>query len=130
MVRIEDYKKHLTDDGRDFLVLVVQGGIEMVKSKQSGSYYATVRKATIPSTFDELTCQSLIGTELPGNVIKVETEPYEYTIKETGEVLTLTHKWEFIPEEEVTTKVEKSSSTIDEFIQPLPQESFSLNEVE
>ncbi len=129
MVRIEDYKKHLTDDGRDFLVLVVQGGIEMVKSKQSGGYYATVRKATIPSTFDELTCQSLIGAELPGSVIKVETEPYEYTIKDTGEVLELTHKWEYIPEEE-TAKSEMSTSTIDEFIKPLPQESFSLNGVE
>jgi hypothetical protein len=26
----------------------------------------TARKASISSTFDELTCQALIGTELPG----------------------------------------------------------------
>jgi len=30
----------------------------------------------------------------------VSCEPYEYTIKETGEIIELTHKYEFVPEEE------------------------------
>src|SRR5690606_11252972 len=129
MVQIVNYKKHLTEDGRDFLVLVVQGGLELVKSKQTDKYYATIRKATIPSTFDEETCKSLIGTELPGTVQKVDTAPYEYTVKDTGEVIELTHKWEYLPEES-TSKVEKSNSTIDDFVKTNKMESFSMNEIE
>jgi hypothetical protein len=36
----------------------------MVKSKETDKFYVTARKASI-SSFDELTCQALIGTELP-----------------------------------------------------------------
>jgi hypothetical protein len=35
----------------------LQGGIEMVKSKETDKFYVTARKASISSTFDELTCQ-------------------------------------------------------------------------
>ncbi len=126
MVRIVNYKKHITEDDRDFLVLEVQGGIEMVKSQNTGSYYATIRKATVPSTFDEATCKSLIGSELPGSVHKVNSEPYEYTIKDTGEVIELSHKWEYLPEEP-KPKVERSNSTIEDFIKTEIKEPFSMN---
>ena len=129
MVRIVNYKKHTTEDGRDFLVLEVQGGIEMVKSQKTGSYYATIRKATVPSTFDEVTCKSLIGSELPGSVYKTETEPYEYTVKETGEVIELSHTWEYLPEEP-QPKVDRSTSTIEDFVKPEAKESFSMNGIE
>lgn len=127
MVRIVNYKKHTTEDGRDFLVLEVQGGVEMIKSQKTGSYYATIRKATVPSTFDEVTCKSLIGSELPGSVFKVASEPYEYTVKETGEVIQLSHKWEYLPEEP-KAKVERSNSTIEDFIKP-DVKAFSTNGV-
>ena len=67
----------------------------MVKSKETGNYYATAKTASITSTFTEEVCQSLIGQELPGSIQKITCEPYEYTIKDTGEVITLTHRWEF-----------------------------------
>lgn len=129
MVQIVDYKNHLTDEGKDFFVLVIQGGLELVKSKQTGKYYATIRKATIPTTFDESTCKSLIGSELPGSIQKIETASYDYTIKDTGEVIQLTHKWMYLPEES-TPVVEKSDSTIDDFVTSNKMESFSMNGVE
>jgi hypothetical protein len=117
MVRIINYKKRETEDGKEFFVLELQGGIEMVKSKETDKFYVTARKASISSTFDELTCQALIGTELPGKVEKVLCEPYDYTIKDTGEVITLTHRFEYVEEEKATTpKVEKSKTTVDEFM--------------
>jgi len=75
MVRIIDYKTRMNADGEPFLALIVQGGISLVKSKESGLYYATAKKASIPSTFDEETCKSLIGQELEGSVERVECEP-------------------------------------------------------
>jgi hypothetical protein len=102
----------------------------MVKSQKTERFYATARKVTIPSTFNEETCKSLIGTEMPGRIVKVETEPYEYTLKETGEVIELSHRYEYQPEIVQEAKVEKSSSTLDDFVKfENPVEQFSTNGV-
>lgn len=134
MVRIVNYQKRTTEEGKDFFVLEIQSGISMVKSKETGKFYATANKASISSTFDELTCQALIGTELPGKVEKINCEPYNYTIKDTGEVITLTHRFEYVDETEnqekaITQKVEKSNTTVDEFVSSMNAEnSFSPKE--
>lgn len=96
MVTIINYKERQTEDGKVFFVLEAQGGIEMAQSKTSGNFYATARKAYIPSTFDELTCKALIGTQIPGEIIKEECEPYEYVNKESGEVITLFHRFVYV----------------------------------
>ncbi len=70
----------------------------MVQSQETGNFYATAKRAFVPSTFDEATCKSLLGTEMQGAIIKEECEPYDYTIKETGEEITLTHRWVYVPE--------------------------------
>jgi hypothetical protein len=72
----------------------LQGGVEIVQSA-NGSSYLTVRKTSIATTFDEVTAMALIGTELQGSIEKVECEPYEYTIPQTGEVILLSHRWEY-----------------------------------
>lgn len=129
MVRIISYKKRETEDGKEFFVLELQGGIEMVKSKETGKFYVTARKASISSTFDELICQALIGTELPGRVEKVMCEPYEYVIKDTGEVITLTHRFEYVEEEKATTPlVEMSKLSFNDVMKDREEEnSFSSN---
>lgn len=112
MVRIIDYKKRTTEEGKEFFVLEIQSGITMTKSKENGKFYATANKATISSTFDEATCQALIGTELEGRIDKVVSDPYEYTVRETGEVITLTHRFEYVEAEKaVASKVEMSNTS-------------------
>jgi hypothetical protein len=104
MVKIVDYKTYQKENGEEFNVLEVQGGIEIIKSKTSGRNYLTAKKATISCTFDKATCESLKGTQMDGVVKKVVVEPYAYTVKETGEELTLTHRYEFMSEEEQVVK--------------------------
>ena len=53
----------------------------------------------MPTTFSEEICHSLIGSELPGRIERVETDPYEYTVPETGEVILLTHRYEYVEQE-------------------------------
>jgi hypothetical protein len=128
MVRIVNYQKRKTEEGKEFFVFELQGGIEMVKSQQTNKFYVTSRKATISSTFDEQTCVALVGTELSGNIQKVECEPYEYTIKDTGEIITLSHRYEYVEENANNTKVEKSKATIEEFMSSTPTgNTFSTN---
>lgn len=98
MVRIVNYKKRQAEDGREFFVLEITGGIEMVMSQVSNQFYATAKRAYIASTFDEETCKVLLGTAMPGNVEKKDCDLYEYTIKETGETITLSHRYMFVPE--------------------------------
>lgn len=99
MVRIVNYLKRQAEDGKEFFALEISGGIEMAMSQATGQFYATAKKAYIASTFDEETCKALVGSEMPGNIIKAECEPYEYTIRDTGEVITLSHRYVYLPEQ-------------------------------
>lgn len=100
MVRIIDFVKKQNKDGEEYFLLVLQGGFQVVKSKESGRYYATMKQVTLSTTFDEGTCKGLIGEHIPGYIAKVETEPYEYAVPDTGEVITLSHRWEYFGESE------------------------------
>lgn len=96
MITIVDYKERLNKDGEPFLALVLEGDMEMVQS-ESGRYYATARRTSIPSSFNEETCKRLIGKQMPGAIVKVECDAYEYTLPETGEIIHLTHRYEYSP---------------------------------
>ena len=93
MVRIIGYKERQKEDGEIFFTLELQGGIELVQSKSTGNFYATAKKAIISSTFNEQTCQALLGTEISGCIVKKECEPYSYYSKETGEEITIDFRW-------------------------------------
>ncbi|WP_340075841.1 hypothetical protein [Leptobacterium sp. I13] len=127
MVRIINYKQREREDGTTFNLLELQGGVEMVLSKETGQYYATAKKAYITSTFDEATCQALIGTEMQGSIIKQEVEPYTYVVKETGEELVLAHRWVYVPEETSPTTSKESHSPAQAFIPNV--KAFSQNGV-
>lgn len=102
-VKIIDYKHRITDAGKAFFALTLQGGIEVVQST-TGKQYITIRKASLPTTFDEPTCQSLIGQDLPGTIYKVECESYEYTMPDTGDIIMLNHRYDYVHEEVQHTK--------------------------
>ena len=99
MVKIKNFKTAFNAEGKEFTMIQVTGEVEAVQSKQSGRMYLTVRTAMVPTTFDEATAESLIGNELPGRVEKVACPEYEYTVPESGEVVTLTHRFEYVPDE-------------------------------
>ncbi len=105
MVKIIDFKKRENASGEEFFVLVLQGGLQIVKSEETNRCYATMKQATMSTTFDEGTCKSLIGEEIPGSIAKVETEPYDYTVPETGEVITLSHRWEYVRESDKLAEI-------------------------
>ncbi|TYA74233.1 hypothetical protein [Seonamhaeicola marinus] len=95
MVTIKDFKKRETKSGDEFFVLVLQGSVVPVKSKETNRTYFTTKTCTVASTFDEETCKQIIGQSFPGEIVKVNTEPYEYTLPESGEVIRLEHRWEY-----------------------------------
>lgn len=98
MVRIVNYHVRQNAEGKTYVNLELQGDLVMVQSLNTGRFYATAKKCRITSTFDEDTAKSLIGRELPGRIERVQTDPYEYTVPETGEVIQLAHSWQFLPD--------------------------------
>ena len=96
MVKIVDYKVRTSRDGDPFIALVLQDGLVLVKSKETGLYYATAKKTSITSTLDEETCKSLIGQELDGTIEKTSCEPYEIIDQESGDIIVLDYRWVFV----------------------------------
>jgi len=104
MVQIVDYKKRTNSEGEEFFALILQGGLEMVKSQDTGNYYATAKTASVTSTFNEETCKGLIGQEIPGSVQRIPCDPFELTT-EDGEVLTLEHRWSYLKEGDTVEEI-------------------------
>jgi len=98
MISIVNFKAATNAEGQEFIMLQVQGGVETVLSQETGRYYLTARKAYVSSTFDKRTAESLIGTQMPGGIRREEVEPYSYVIEETGEEITLSHRWVYDPQ--------------------------------
>jgi len=113
MVTVKEIKKVENSSGEEFFGLIVQSGAMAVKSKESGRVYFTAKTAFVATTFDEQTASSLIGEEFEGVIRKVLTDPYEYTIEETGEIIQLSHRWEYIdPALELEEQVVEETAVI------------------
>ena len=120
MLKIIEVAPRVNADGEEFYALILQDGLQLVKSKETGNYYATAKSTSITSTFNEEVAKSMIGSEIPGTIQKVACESYEYTIKDTGEVINLEHRWQYYPEgETVPTELkvaEKEPQTLVDLI--------------
>jgi hypothetical protein len=98
MVTITKYHLRESKDGKPFIALELQGDIELVQSLETGNFYATARKCSITSTFDEETAKRIIGTQMPGSIVRVQTEAYDFLVPESGEIIRLAHRYQYRPE--------------------------------
>ena len=101
MVTITDYKPCTSQEGKEFFAIIMQGDVTVAQS-ESGNFYLTANKASIPTSFNEAVCQTLIGKTLSGNIQKVPCESYEFT-RETGETVTVNYRYQYSPKEEDAT---------------------------
>lgn len=96
MVTVTNYLQKESAEGKKFIALELTGDIEVAISEKSGRMYATARKCTIASSFDENVCKSLMGKQLPGTIKKVEVdEPYDYKVPGTKDVIQLNYRFEY-----------------------------------
>ena len=103
MVTITEYKNCISQEGREFLALVLQGEVTVATSKE-GNFYLTANKTSIPTSFNEKVCQTLIGKTLAGSIHKVPCESFQYTNHQTGETVTLNYRYQYSPREDATVK--------------------------
>lgn len=98
MVTVTNHTTRTRKDGTTFQVLELTGGVELIQSQETGKFYATVRKTTIPCTFDESIAKGLIGTQMKGDVVRVQVDPYDFVNQKTGEIMKLQHSYSYQPE--------------------------------
>ena len=98
MVEVVGYSLKTPKEGKPYVALEIEGEIEMVQSQNTGRFYATVRRCTISSTFDQMTAERMVGKQMAGSIERVACEPYDFTIRETGEVVKMGYRWDFQPE--------------------------------
>ena len=97
MVQVTNFHEVETKDGKTFISLELTGSLELIQSQTTGNFYATVRKCRIPSTFDANIAKMMVGSQMDGDVIRVETDPYEFLNKRTGELIMLQHSYAYRP---------------------------------
>ena len=102
MITIIDAVERKNSKDETFVALILAGGIEMVKS-QAGKFYATVRKASVPSTLTLAVAKTMLGEKMPGSIVKQPCEPYMFATK-SGEEIELSFTYEYSESAENVTE--------------------------
>ena len=120
MVTVIDYVQRTNADGESFYALILKANVVMVRSKETGHFYATSKTASLPSTLSEKECENLLGKEIPGTIQRKDCEPYETLNQDTGEVIVRDYRYEYIGDEDVATEedevFEEEPKTIDGYM--------------
>lgn len=116
MVRVTSFAVKEKKDGTTFTTLELTGSLELVQSKNGNGFYATVRKTSIPCTFEADVAAMMVGQQLDGEIVRVASPTYQYVNKRTGEMLQLSHSFAYRPKGSIEligqTQVEDGESSI------------------
>lgn len=124
MVIVSDYFEKINSKTNEpFVLLELSGGLELVQSQNTGKFYATARKCRIPSTFNADVAKLMVGQQVDGDIVRVESDPYEYTNKTTGEIITLAHSYAYRPKGSMELLGESRLEVVEEKIN---QKSYKL----
>jgi hypothetical protein len=70
MLTVTNYKTRVSKEGKEYPTFEIQGGLEMIQSQVTGRFYASVRKSSVTTTFEDV-AKMLIGTQIPGKIVRV-----------------------------------------------------------
>ena len=93
MVTIIGFEKRENKKKDEFNVLILQGDVETIISKETGKPYLTARKTSIPCTFDDIMAKTMVGKEMAGEILRQDCEEYEFTIPSTGKKIKLAYTY-------------------------------------
>ena len=99
MVTIVEVAERTAANGNTFCSVMVAGDAS-VYTNAEGKASLVALKASIPSNLPKDVLEGMIGSKLPGKVERVDTEPYQWTNPNTGEELTLSHTYRYVPDAE------------------------------
>lgn len=99
MVTVSGYNVRNKKDGTTFITLNLVGKLEFVQSQSTGNFRAVVSRCEIAASFPEEVAKLVVGTQMPGQIVRTQAkEPYTIVDKQSGEQITMTHRWSYLPE--------------------------------
>ena len=104
-VIVVGYEKKKSAKGGSFIIIKVEGGVQSIFNEQTKKWYLTSMKTNIIASIDETTCKNLVGTELPGTIVKQKCMPYNYTVPLSGKTLTIAHRFVYQGELQLTEEI-------------------------
>ena len=96
MVQVLGVVERTSSKGNTFRVVIVGNDVQVVFSEEGNPRFDAV-KTGIPSNLPIEALQALIGSKLPGVIVKEECEPYTFTGSD-GEDVTLDYRWQYVAE--------------------------------
>ena len=98
MVTVKQYHVRQGEDGGNYISLELTGDVSFVQSQVTGRFYAAAKRCFMYAAIDENTAKNMVGVSMPGSIERVACEPYEYTIADTGEVVSLSYSYQYKPD--------------------------------
>lgn len=81
----------------EYNVVVLLGNVEVLRSKSSGKPYLSAKKVMMPTTLTSDQAKELIGSELSGNIEKIDCPEYEIKMPGSNKKVKINHTFQFAP---------------------------------
>ena len=111
MITVKDFHVRQGDNGKEYLSLELEGEVAFIQSQNTGRFYAAAKRCFMFGAMTEDSAKALIGTKMPGSIDRVPCDPYDYTVPETGEVISLAYTYQYVPEGADKAELALSSKT-------------------
>jgi hypothetical protein len=81
----------------EFVMVILQGEIEVKKSKSTSKFYLGAKQVKLPTTLTAEQASELVGTSLAGDIEKVDCQEYEITMPGSNKKVKINHTFQFAP---------------------------------
>jgi proteasome assembly chaperone (PAC2) family protein len=98
MLKIIDAKTRVNSKTKEeYNIVVLQGNVEIQKSQSTGKFYLRSKTISIPTTLNQNEIKQLIGSSIPGEIVKVDCPEYLVPVPNSTRKLKITHSFEYSP---------------------------------
>jgi hypothetical protein len=96
MLKVIDAKTRVNSKTKEeYNIVVLQGNVEIQKSQSTGKFYLRSKTISIPTTLNQNEAKQLIGSSIPGKIVKVDCPEYLVPVPNSTRKLKITHTYEY-----------------------------------
>ena len=96
MLKVIDAKTSVNSKTKEeYNIVVLQGNVEIQKSQATGKFYLRSKTIEIPTTLNQNEAKKLIGSSIPGEIVKVDCPEYLVPVPNSTRKLKITHTYEY-----------------------------------
>lgn len=98
MLKVIDAQTRVNSKTKEeYNIVVLQGNVEIQKSQSSGKFYLGSKTISIPTTLNQNEAKQLIGSSIPGEIVKVDCPEYLVPVPNSTRKLKINHSFEYSP---------------------------------